>query len=332
MTAPLLPDPSALQTAAPPAGLRRTRREDVDQLSADLPGWNQSYDQLTRGPFTGVLQEVWQDGLHLFREYTSTGLRQAGRVDSTIIGFGLPEAQTGRTDFCGALADADALHIFSGSEGFEFHTAPGQKMLCLGIRAEHLSPWLGEEDLRILAPGLRDCRLVPLRPERARALRRHLADGLSGGGLASRAEASRRAQKSRAFLRQAMDLLSGLTNTSQTPPEQAPAARSRRIFHEAVEYALAQIGDEKLSIRHLCDALRVSRRSLHYAFQTHAAMAPECYLRMLRLNRARRMLKAGAPVTKAATQWGFWHLGRFAGAYHALFGELPSVTAARTDC
>ena len=34
-------------------------------------------------------------------------------------------------------------------------------------------------------------------------------------------------------------------------------------------------------------------------------------------------------VTRAASDFGFWHLGRFAGQYRALFGEAPSTTLAR---
>ena len=34
-------------------------------------------------------------------------------------------------------------------------------------------------------------------------------------------------------------------------------------------------------------------------------------------------------VTRAVSDFGFWHLGRFAGQYRALFGEPPSGTVAR---
>ena len=38
----------------------------------------------------------------------------------------------------------------------------------------------------------------------------------------------------------------------------------------------------------------------------------------------------GLPISDAAARWGFIHLGHFANAYKAQFGELPSTTARRS--
>jgi AraC family ethanolamine operon transcriptional activator len=79
----------------------------------------------------------------------------------------------------------------------------------------------------------------------------------------------------------------------------------------------------------LCEALGVSRRALQYSFEQSLGMNPALYLRAIRLNGARRAIKSGESVTNAATEWGFWHFGRFAHDYHEMFGELPSETHRR---
>jgi transcriptional regulator GlxA family with amidase domain len=39
-----------------------------------------------------------------------------------------------------------------------------------------------------------------------------------------------------------------------------------------------------------------------------------------------RTIPGATTVTDIAMRYGFWQFGRFAGAYQALFGELPSTT------
>ena len=57
------------------------------------------------------------------------------------------------------------------------------------------------------------------------------------------------------------------------------------------------------------------------------------FLRALRLNGARRTLKAADPkddtVTDIAARWGFWHLSHFAADYRSMFEEQPSDTLRR---
>lgn len=85
-----------------------------------------------------------------------------------------------------------------------------------------------------------------------------------------------------------------------------------------------------LSISDLAQTSGVPERTLRTAFQRCFGLSPVEYLRILRLNQARRLLLASCPdqttVTKIGYELGFWDLGRFAGAYRALFGELPSAT------
>jgi AraC-like DNA-binding protein len=62
-------------------------------------------------------------------------------------------------------------------------------------------------------------------------------------------------------------------------------------------------------------------------------MGPHRYLWLRRMHLARRALAKADPsaatVTSIANDCGFGELGRFAVAYHGLFGEAPSATLRR---
>lgn len=85
----------------------------------------------------------------------------------------------------------------------------------------------------------------------------------------------------------------------------------------------------------LCESVGANRRTLHLGFRELYGIAPMKYLQALRLCKVReQILKSPDPdlnVTDVATSWGFNHLGRFAGAYRAFFGELPSTDKASSS-
>jgi AraC family transcriptional regulator, ethanolamine operon transcriptional activator len=105
--------------------------------------------------------------------------------------------------------------------------------------------------------------------------------------------------------------------------------RWRRQAKSAVELA-GRDSNLSLSISDLARTSGVPERTLRTAFQRCFGLSPVEFLRILRLNQARRLLLASCPdqttVTQIAFGVGFWDLGRFAGAYRELFGELPSAT------
>ena len=89
---------------------------------------------------------------------------------------------------------------------------------------------------------------------------------------------------------------------------------------------------QSVTLAGLCGAAGVSERRLRQAFYECFGLSPTAYLRIAALNQVRHALVEGPPrrdaVTRAASEFGFWHLSRFAGQYRALFGESPSTTLA----
>lgn len=117
--------------------------------------------------------------------------------------------------------------------------------------------------------------------------------------------------------------LAGAGAQAAEPRETPSAARLR----QAEEFLQAH-AHEPVALAALCGALGVPERTLRADFRAKFGMGPIAYLRRLRLNGARRALRDGraASVTEAAMAWGFYHLGEFAAAYKAQFGEPPSGT------
>ncbi|WP_052226500.1 helix-turn-helix transcriptional regulator [Microbacterium mangrovi] len=88
---------------------------------------------------------------------------------------------------------------------------------------------------------------------------------------------------------------------------------------------------EPITVHDVAAAARLSVRGVQYGFRKAYGMSPMAYLRAERLAAVRRDLLAADPVAGAtvagiARQWGFAHLGRFAGAYRDAYGESPSLT------
>ncbi|MGE3287008.1 MAG: AraC family transcriptional regulator [Pseudonocardia sp.] len=98
----------------------------------------------------------------------------------------------------------------------------------------------------------------------------------------------------------------------------------------ALRRALELITDgPPLTSAELARQVGVAERTLYAAFRRRFGLSPGAYGRALRLDRVRAELLAGGDgvsVREVAERHGFQHPGRFAAAYRARFGELPSAT------
>jgi AraC-like DNA-binding protein len=131
------------------------------------------------------------------------------------------------------------------------------------------------------------------------------------------------------------ELLSAFVGVLAAP---APAgtsmsiATSARIVADVID-RLASEDRWRMSTVQMCRTAHVSERRLQMAFGQMYGVGPAAFLRRRALAACRSALLAGHPsdtkVSHVAVDHGFHHLPRFASAYRAAFGELPSQTLSR---
>ena len=118
------------------------------------------------------------------------------------------------------------------------------------------------------------------------------------------------------------------------PGEETWAHRCHETIMRRFRRVLDENPDRALYIPEICAAIGVPDRTLRLCCHQHLGMGPKKYLMLRRMNLAQRALRAAVPdittVTEVATQYGFWHFGRFSAVYRSMFNELPSATLQRS--
>jgi AraC-like DNA-binding protein len=114
-------------------------------------------------------------------------------------------------------------------------------------------------------------------------------------------------------------------------PSKPPAQSGQGLAPACVRRAEAFIhahADQPLRLADIAQAGDVPARTLLSAFQKFRECSPMQYLREVRLELAHQRLRqpgSDATVASVALDCGFVHLGRFAQAYRARFGQSPSA-------
>ncbi|MEQ8514482.1 MAG: AraC family transcriptional regulator, partial [Chromatocurvus sp.] len=120
-------------------------------------------------------------------------------------------------------------------------------------------------------------------------------------------------------------------NHNYTAPllHDAHTVRPRHV-RLAMDYIHEHIS-ENLSMDTLVALTGVSERRLYDGFRRFQNISPMRYVQQTRLKAVRSALQTcrDTSVTEVATKYGFTQLGRFAGLYRQVYGELPSETVAR---
>ena len=111
--------------------------------------------------------------------------------------------------------------------------------------------------------------------------------------------------------------------------ERASWRKKLRLVMRTHEFFKAHLS-RPIQVTQLCRHVGASVSTLERSFIEVSGVNPKQFLTILRMARARRALLEAGPaeitVAKVASECGFFHFGRFAAHYAALYGESPLIT------
>ncbi|MGL6244112.1 helix-turn-helix domain-containing protein [Pseudomonas sp.] len=295
-----------------PIQVQAFNTDDVAAQIRATPGWVQHYQQMSPGHFAGRVRYLDLQGVEIYEEQMNTRVEQ---------NFSAPQ---GSLAFCFDRSD-NALYVLNGESRNIWITPENYQEIAVVFGPEFVQ-----------RHGLNVARLEGLFMSPLNSGQNALFSRWLSGTLTRLAETLDPPSKEALTQQLLEDCLYILDNACVCLDRGGLQRRTeeRSVMKRIGEWA-ADSPEETLNLLELSQVAGVSLRQLQHAFKAFTGMTPTHWLRLRRLNSARRELLARTPhdttVAEVAMNWSFWHLGRFSSSYRALFKELPSETLKRNS-
>lgn len=235
--------------------------------------------------------------------------------------------------FNGQRAEIPQLRIVGPGTEFKLDMPGSYRLMRIGLRGSTLDSLRAvstssQHQRNWLMPGVHVQRFAPRTElELQQKLLRTVgfAEAAAQRGHDLSASLAVAASEAGAALAQALSRTDG-------PSARTLGSSDRRDIVAATLAILEATPHSPVSVSAVCGVLGVGERMLERAFQERLGLSPRAYERERRLRAAHGLILMEGDrlsITDIAMSFGFWHLGRFAGAYAALFGCSPSETRRR---
>jgi len=306
------------------------RSQDLDELSQAVRFWDQEYQRLQPGTFTGELQQIHLGGVQMLRAAWSQALLARGQCPPGTIAFGVHLALEGQAIWRHHACDRRHLLVNPDRE-VDLKATEGYEVAVITLEKQRFQEQLDHFCPNLDAAYLRQPVLQP-EPARLNALADYLR--LFFNWMEAHPESLAQSPLQTVFVQDMVTLLLDAIVSAVQRPSPRPYSSKRVYLVKQAEALVRANPQQPLTLAVLCQALRTSERTLIYSFQDVFDMSPMAYFKAQRLNGVHRQLKAANPtearVKEIALQWGFTHMGHFSQDYKMMFNESPSQTLRRS--
>lgn len=312
----------------------RLKTNDCDELCEIMRGWDQEYIQLKKGRFEWEITFIQIGELQIFEESYEAPLLTRGLVSPGNFAIAIPEVVLGNNFNLGqSIPHNCCLH---GQE-YDLKTDGHYKHIVLQAPIDQIMACSKSMQYLLIEKQVISDRIIVPNFEAWKQLNDYLRQLIvlaktqpeqpteQIGDLASVSTSS-------LIIADVLPLLVDVFTAKPVSFLPEKDSKARRLVKVA-EALMSENLSYPLTLTQLCQGIGQSQRSLYYAFQAAYGLPPMQYLKVLRLNGIRRVLKSADPetttVSKIGIDWGFWHTGQFAADYKMMFGETPSTTLKR---
>jgi AraC family transcriptional regulator, ethanolamine operon transcriptional activator len=305
------------------------RITDFEDALRFLSHWQGRIEQLSCGRFEGTIHAA--SGRHIQAQLASgnQALSIRGRDGPGLCAFSLVLPESSRCIWQNHRLDPGCLFVRGGGVEVDHRTSRSVVNLTFMVAEETLRSTV--RTLNRKDPGPIDLNVTKPPPELYSRLEERLVQFMVAASVSAPRNGQDAHQLEQACIAAAV---AAAFPEADSHAYDLPFSARADLVRRAVELMRARIRIQTGEID-LCTALEVPGRTLRLAFREQFGLGPIAYFQTLRLNAVRDALKVADPlqvsVADIAEQFGFGHLGKFAGYYRRLFGELPSQTLARNS-
>lgn len=311
-----------------PAAAGQLDSHSVEEQAASVDPWDVTLRQVSPGPFRGRMQFASLGDILIYRDCWSQRTVARGALPRGYFMLGTGARPHSGINWCGDDTDAQLLALTPPDTEIDFIMPAATPYVAILLPIRYLHSLSGGEinDLPSLT-GCHHFRCDPALGIQLIARLNRMIDTYEHNPerLSSPAE----------WEGAAICLLDDLAEMGfGRAVDRHPVRLSarRQALRRALEYG--ESVRDKISVPQFAQQLAVSQRSLELAFREFLGITPRQYLNYRRMHGVHSELQRRPPksrcVTQVANAWGFSELGRFAGEYKELFGELPSTTLHQT--
>lgn len=302
------------------AGVVRAESRSVNAQARSLGLWDQRYNQIASGSFSGATDVVDLDDVILAREKMSLEVEQRPSPPEGFVAFSIPSLGHQIVSLDSRQDGKNRTTLMRSGARYHAMTGKGSDILVISMRESLLCEALDALDIECSGKATLGVSYLP-----------GLFKGLDA--ILELAKANPSKVASAEFCRYAVQyvkdqcVLAISSDTSMAGADASWRIDRKRIVRRACDRA-EEVGLEAATLVHMQQAAKVSPRILQYAFQEVLGLSPLRWLILARLNNARRGIENSTfgSVTETALGCSFNHLGRFSSSYRTLFNESPTQT------